>query len=234
MSTEIRAEATGETVGEAKWAALRELERQAPNLDRDAVTFDVLSEGERGLLGVGYAPARVAATAPAPEPRAEAPAPTFDAPPGSAAERAVAIVERILETIDVPCSVRVSEHDDEIVVTLSGADLGLAIGRHGQTLDAMQYLANAIAHTQDGDDRKHVTVDAAGYRARRAEKLEALARRSAERAAGTGRRVELEPMTPIERKVVHEALKDDPEVETASEGSEPNRFVVVIPRRAVD
>ena len=111
--------------------------------------------------------------------------------------------------------------DDAIVVTLTGPDLGLAIGRHGQTLDAMQYLANAIAHTQDGDDRKHVTVDAAGYRARRAEKLEAMARRSAERAAGTGRRVELEPMTPIERKVVHEALKDDPEVETASEGSEP-------------
>lgn len=233
MTTELRAEATGETVGEAKWAALRELERQAPNLDRDAVRFDVLSEGERGLLGVGYTPARVAATAPAPEPGAERPA-EIPPPPGSAVERAQAIVERILTTIDVPCSVRATESDDGIVVTLSGGDLGLAIGRHGQTLDAMQYLVNAIAHTQDGDDRKPVTVDAAGYRARRSEKLEALARRSAERAAGTGRRVELEPMTAIERKVVHEALKDDPEVETASEGSEPNRFVVVLPRRTVD
>jgi spoIIIJ-associated protein len=75
-----------------------------------------------------------------------------------------------------------------------------------------------------------VVVDAAGYRARRTAALEKLARRTAQRASGTGRRVALDPMTPVERKIVHEALKDDPEVETASEGSEPNRFVVVVPR----
>ena len=73
-------------------------------------------------------------------------------------------------------------------------------------------------------------VDAAGYRARRTATLENLARRTAQRASATGRRVAMEPMTAVERKIVHEALKDDPEVETASEGSEPNRFVVVFPR----
>jgi spoIIIJ-associated protein len=78
-----------------------------------------------------------------------------------------------------------------------------------------------------------VTVDAGGYRARRTTTLEGLARRSAERASATGQSVALEPMTAVERKIVHEALKDDPEVETASEGNEPHRYVVVVPRRTV-
>ena len=77
-------------------------------------------------------------------------------------------------------------------------------------------------------------MDAAGYRERREATLHALARRTAEQASATGYRVELDPMTAVERKVVHEFLKDDPEVETASEGTEPNRFVVVLPRRSVD
>jgi spoIIIJ-associated protein len=106
--------------------------------------------------------------------------------------------------------------------------VALFIGKHGQTIDAIQYLANAITRAEGGDHE--VIVDAAGYRARRTATLENLARRTAQRASATGRRVALEPMTPVERKIVHEALKDDPEVETASEGSEPNRFVVVFPR----
>ena len=115
-----------------------------------------------------------------------------------------------------------------------GADLGILIGRHGQTIDALQYLANAIGHRAFGDERLRVVIDAAGYRARRATTLESLARRCAEQATATGRRVELETMTAVERKIVHELLKDDPEVETTSEGTEPNRFVVVVPRRSAD
>jgi spoIIIJ-associated protein len=118
------------------------------------------------------------------------------------------------------------------VATLGGSDLGLLIGRHGQTIDALQYLANAIAFRRGAERR--VVVDAAGYRSRRESALRAVAHRSAERAVATGHRVELEPMTAVERKVVHEFLKDDPEVETASEGSEPNRFVVVLPRHSAD
>jgi len=134
----------------------------------------------------------------------------------------------------VPASVRIDDGDRELVATIVGPDLGVLIGRHGQTIDALQYLANAIGHRVSGDDRPHVVVDAAGYRARRAATLESAARQAAEQAAATGRRVELEPMTAIERRIVHELLKDDPEVETSSEGSEPARFVVVLPRRSAD
>ena len=228
MSDEVSVEATGETVGEAKWSALRELERLAPGLDRVAVRFQVVSEGERGLLGVGYTPARVVATAERPEERVSAPPAEGEA--GVARE----LLERVVSALDVDARVDVSESDEEVVATVTGGDLGVLIGRHGQMIDALQYLANAMAHRSVGDERRRIVVDAAGYRARRSATLETLARRSAEQASATGRRVELEPMSAVERRIVHEALKDDPEVETASEGAEPNRYVVVLPRRSVD
>jgi spoIIIJ-associated protein len=139
------------------------------------------------------------------------------------------IVDRIAREIGVRCSIDIAESDEEIRVTCTGGELGLLIGRHGQTIDAIQYLANAILF-HGREDRKPVVVDAAGYRARRQSTLDAIALRSAEQAAATGQRVELEPMTAVERKLVHERLKDDPEVETLSEGTEPNRYVVVVPR----
>jgi spoIIIJ-associated protein len=145
-----------------------------------------------------------------------------------------ALLERTLAALALPGSVRVDEADDEVTATVTGPDLGVLIGRHGQMIDALQYLANAIAHRALGDDRRRIVVDAAGYRARRAATLEGLARRSAEQASATGRPVELEPMSAVERRIVHEALKDDPEVATASEGAEPNRYVVVLPQRSAD
>lgn len=228
MSDELSVEATGETVGEARWAALRELERLIPGLDRETVRYQVVSEGERGLLGVGFTPAQVIAIAARP---ATVLPEQADVSPEAALARE--LLSRSAAAIGAHAGVVVRETDDEIVLTMTGDDLGTVIGRHGQTIDALQYLANAIAHRSFGDERRPVTVDASGYRARRAATLEALARRSAEQASATGRRVELEPMTAVERKVVHEALKDDPEVETTSEGTEPNRFVVVLPRHRV-
>jgi spoIIIJ-associated protein len=227
----LSVEATGETVGEAKWAALRELERLAPGIDREGVRFQVVTEGERGLLGVGYVPARVLATAERPA----APPPQASPDPELEGEEAIAreLLDRVVATLGLDASVRV-EGDDEVLATVSGADLGVLIGRHGQMIDALQYLANAMAHRALGDERRRIVLDAAGYRARRSATLETLARRSAERASATGSRVELEPMSAVERRIVHEALKDDPEVATASEGTEPNRFVVVVPRRSVD
>ncbi len=232
MSDEVSVEATGETVGEAKWSALRELEQLAPGIDREAVRFQVLSEGERGLLGVGYTPARVLASAERPAPTAP-PEPVADAEEGEAGV-ARALLERSLAALGVSGTVSISEGDDEVTATVSGADLGVLIGRHGQMIDALQYLANAIAHRAVGEDRRRIVIDAAGYRARRTATLESLARRSAEQASATGRRVELEPMSSVERRIVHESLKDDPEVETESEGAEPHRYVVVLPRRPVD
>jgi spoIIIJ-associated protein len=224
VTPDLEIEATGETVGEAKWAALRELERLAPGLDKAAVRFQVVSEGERGLLGVGYAPARVVASAPAET--AAAREPSADTP---LAAQARELVERIAGAAGIHCRVDVVEGDETVLVSCSGPDLGVLIGRHGQTIDAIQYLANAIAHRANPDDAKEVVVDAEGYRERRRASLEALAVRSAKRALAEGEPVELEPMTAIERKVVHLRLKEFEGVETESEGTEPNRFVVIVP-----
>jgi spoIIIJ-associated protein len=229
---ELSVEASGETVGEAKWSALRELERLRPGLDKASVRFQVVTEGERGLLGVGYEPARVVATVDDEAPVAAPAPPPLSADDSEESALMRELVGRIAHEIGAQCTIEVQETDEEILVTCSGRDLGMLIGRHGQTIDAIQYLANAVLYRtrEEGEERKHVTVDAAGYRARRQATLDALAVRSAERATAMGQRVELEPMTAVERKIVHERLKDDPEVETVSEGTEPNRYVVIVPR----
>jgi len=223
----LSVEATGETVGEAKWAALRELERAQPGLDKSTVVFQVVSEGERGLLGVGYEPARVMATAS--RVLAERRDPPRAADESDLAFESRELVERVVAAIGLDCRVEVEEGDEQIVVTCEGGDLGMLIGRHGQTIDAVQYLANSIAWRRFEDTRKEIVVDAAGYRARRRELLESIAVRSAERAVEDGEPVELEPMTAVERKVVHQRLQDYDGVETSSEGTEPNRYVVVKP-----
>jgi spoIIIJ-associated protein len=223
----IQVEATGETVGEAKWSALRELERLRPDLDKTAVQFQVVTEGERGLLGVGYAPARVIARVAnglTPPPRDES----------EVAARVRELVERITHEIGVPCRIELAEDEDTITVSCTGRELGMLIGKHGQTIDAIQYLVNAIVARSEGDARKDVVVDAAGYRARRRATLEALAVRSAERVLSTGQAVELDPMTAVERKVVHVRLQEVEGVETSSEGTEPNRFVVITAARSAE
>jgi spoIIIJ-associated protein len=227
VSDEVSVEATGETVGEAKWKALRDLERIAPGLDKSTVRFQIVSEGERGLLGVGFTPARVVASADAP---ADAPA----APPvetarddeSELAAHARRLVERVVGAMGIGARVEVRETDDEVHVTCVADDLGFLIGKHGQTIDALQYVVNAAVFRRGAG--KPVTVDAAGYRDRRRATLESIALRAAERAE-QGERVALEPMTSVERKVVHERLKELGGVQTASEGMEPNRYVVVFP-----
>jgi len=219
---EVTVEATGETVGEAKWKALRDLERSLPGIDKGSVRFQVVSEGERGLLGVGYTPARVIASAdagvvPAHVPREDE---------SDVASHVRELVERVVGAMGLTASVAVAEREEEIVVTCAGGDLGVLIGKRGQTIDALQYVANAALFRSGGG--KPVTIDAAGYRDRRRRTLESIALRCAERAA-RGERVALEPMTSVERKVVHERLKDVPGVATESEGTEPHRYVVVLP-----
>jgi spoIIIJ-associated protein len=223
VTEELTVEATGETVGEAKWAALRELEQRYPALDKAAVQFEVVTEGERGLLGVGYAPARVVAHLPADA------AAAIELDESELATEARLLLTRVVDTLGVDGRVIVHEDDDAITLTCSGADVALLIGRHGQTIDAVQYLMNAISHRTHGDDRKEVIVDAAGYRERRRVTLESLAVRTAQQVYTSGERVELDPMTAVERKVVHLKLKEFEGVETASEGTEPNRYVVVLP-----
>ena len=221
--TNVTVEASGETVGEAKWAALRELELRHPGLDKSAVQFEVVSEGERGLLGVGYAPARVVASVP------DAAIVVEETDASDLAADVRGLMLRVTATLGVDGRIDVREDDASVTATVFATDAGLLIGRHGQTIDAIQYLLNAISHRRGDEPRKEVVVDAAGYRERRRTTLESLALRTAEQVRASGEEVELEPMTAVERKVVHLALKERAGVETRSEGMEPNRYVVVVP-----
>ena len=185
--------------------------------------FEVVSEGERGLLGVGYLPARVLANVPAEALAAV----SFDGSELAADLRSLML--QVTQALGVDGRVDVYEDDEAVTLTCVGADVGLLIGRHGQTIDALQYLFNAASHRAQGLDRKEVVVDAAGYRERRRATLESMAVRAAQQVDATGGRVELEPMTAVERKVVHLKLKELEGVQTSSEGAEPNRYVVVLP-----
>jgi spoIIIJ-associated protein len=219
----LTVEATGETVGEAKWAALRELERLNPAIDKASVRFEVVAEGERGLLGVGYAPARVIATAEVVS--GEQPVADGDT---DVASDVRSLMERIAYELGVRCDVEVREDEAGLHVECRGGEVGALIGRFGQTIDAIQYLVNAIVAKREGE-RIEVTIDAEGYRERRREMLERLAVRSAERVLESGEAVELDPMSSVERKIVHRRLEAVEGVETSSAGAEPNRYVVVSP-----
>jgi spoIIIJ-associated protein len=148
--------------------------------------------------------------------------------PEEPAERVRVVLERIVEDLGLEASVSVAEGDDEIHGDIEGEDIGLLIGRHGQTIDAIQLIAYQAAF-RGRQDRKRVSVDAAGYRRRQGESLRRRAEVAAEDALRHGQAVEMDPMGSNERRVVHEHLRDRPEIETYSEGDEPNRYVVVAP-----
>ena len=138
------------------------------------------------------------------------------------------LLEHVASGIGVQAEVRVSERDDGVEAEFVGDDLGLLIGHHGQTIDAIQHLAYRIAFRRTGSPLR-VVVDAAGYRERRAVALRAAADQAAETAVHDQRPVALEAMSALERKVVHEHLKARHDVETYSEGQEPDRRLVVAP-----
>jgi spoIIIJ-associated protein len=148
--------------------------------------------------------------------------------PEDPAERVRALLERIVEELGLEASVAVEEGEDEIQAEIEGEEVGLLIGRHGQTIDAIQLLCYQAAF-RGRQERKRVTVDAAGYRRRQGESLRRRADLAAEDAIRHNEAVEMDPMGSNERRVVHEHLRDRPEVETYSEGDEPTRYVVVAP-----
>ena len=165
-----------------------------------------------------------------PEPSGEGPdGIEFDEWPDEPAERIRLLVELFLDELDLDGVVEIDEDEDSITASVEGDDdYGVLIGRRGQTIDALQVICFQAAF-QGVRDRKRVTVDAAGYRAERDEQLESRADRAAEDAIATGDEIEMDAMTARERRVVHERLRDRPEVETFSAGDEPNRRVVVAP-----
>ncbi|MBV9818812.1 MAG: KH domain-containing protein [Solirubrobacterales bacterium] len=143
-------------------------------------------------------------------------------------ERVREVMERIAAAADVGAEVELYDTEDALVAEYVGDDLGLLIGHHGQTIDAIQHLAYRIAVARTGE-RVAVVVDAAGYRERRATSLRQAADQAAQAAKDTRRPVPLEAMSAPERKVIHEHLKDRRDVETYSEGQEPSRHLVVAP-----
>jgi spoIIIJ-associated protein len=146
------------------------------------------------------------------------------------ADAGVAATQSILAGFGIEATIDEYEGDDgEIILDIVGGDLGILIGRHGKTLDAMQTLVSAL--TNRAVNRRYpVLVDVEGYRSRRRVKLEDIAKRTAERVARQGRPVKLRPMSSYERKVVHVALREDRRVVTVSEGEEPFRQVVISPK----
>ncbi len=144
------------------------------------------------------------------------------------AGRVEAILNEIADYMDLDADVIVDESEDEISARFDGDDLGLVIGRRGQTIDAIQLICYRAAF-RERHDRKRVSVDAAGYRAERSEVVQRQAERAAERALESGKEIELEAMSSTERRIVHQHLKDRAGIETFSEGTEPERCVVVAP-----
>lgn len=144
------------------------------------------------------------------------------------AERLKEFLDRVADALGVPAEVEVTEDEELLRGDLQGEDLGLLIGRHGQTIDAIQHLGYRIAY-RSREGRKRVEVDASGYRERRAGLLREDADQAAEEAVRTGREVALDAMNAVERRVVHEYLRDRGGVETHSEGEEPDRYLVITP-----
>lgn len=146
------------------------------------------------------------------------------------ADAAAAIIQEVLKGLDIEASVEEYEGDEgELILDIVGDDLAVLIGRHGRTLDALQTLVGAMVNRSLGF-RHPVVVDVEGYRSRRREKLEGIGRRAAEKALRQGQPVKLRPMSSYERRIIHVILRDDSTVNTASEGDEPFRYVVIKPR----
>lgn len=146
------------------------------------------------------------------------------------ADTAIAALKDVLKYFNVG-EVTIDEYEGdegELILDITGDDLAVLIGRHGKTLDALQFLISAITVRKIGY-RFPVIIDVESYKNRQRQKLEALARSSANKAASQGRSIKMRPMTPYERRIIHVALRDDDRVNTASEGEGMERHVVVVP-----
>ena len=140
-------------------------------------------------------------------------------------------LSEVFSAMKIDVKINVVENESEIILDLSGKNLGVLIGKHGQTLDALQYLANLAANKRDSVEKVYFVLDIENYRARRADALKKLAKSTAERAIRTRQDVKLEPMSRGERKIIHTVLQENDKVETHSAGEDPYRYVIVSPKK---
>ncbi len=226
-------EKTGKTVEEAVAAALKELQ-----VTEHDVTVEVLEQPKSGFLGlIGARPAKVAVTLIKKEEPAVEEKITVETEEATAVvgEDPIAVGKAFLMDVfakmNLTVTIEAEEKEEVVLFDLKGNDLGILIGRHGQTLDALQYLTNLAANKNAGEGRKRIVLDVEDYRKRREETLVRLAHRLANKVKRRNQRIVLEPMSRHERKIIHMALQDDPQIATYSEGEEPYRKIVIAAKR---
>ncbi len=198
-------EKTARSVQEAVMMALDEL-----NTDENSVDVEVIDEGNKGIFGlIGNKMARVRVTL-----------------RESRGDKAKKFLLDVFEKMNVKAEVDMKEDDSSILLDIKGNDMGVLIGRRGETLDSLQYLSSLVAN-KDSEEYKRIVVDIENYRMKREETLINLANRLAEKVVKYKKNVTLEPMNPYERRVIHSTLQNNRYVDTYSIGDEPNRKVVI-------
>ena len=235
-------EVNGRTLEEAVQAAALEL-----GVSTDAVDYEMVEEGTKGFLGLGQVPTTIKARikdsytgpieppAQKPEPAVsiedisdQEPAPESD---GDYVEKAVRMVRDIVKAMGLDAVVELKSADnEEVLIEIDGPDSAILIGRQGQTIDALQYLLGLILN-RDVENRRRIILDAEGYRARHQETLEKRAREYADAVKSAGKEAVLDPQPARDRRIIHVALADDPDVYTYSEGIGDDRHVVISPKK---
>ncbi|MEJ8547347.1 RNA-binding cell elongation regulator Jag/EloR [Brevibacillus borstelensis] len=202
--------ATAKTIDDAVQKALEEL-----SVPREKVSVRILEEPSRGLFGlIGSRDAKVEVEV------------QYDP-----VDQGLAFLQDVLANMNVDARVEMRRGEEGMLFDIQGANLGMIIGRRGQTLDSLQYLVNVVAN-RHADKHVRIVLDAENYRQRRKETLEQLAERVSRKALAMKRSVRLEPMSAAERKVIHSFLQKRTDVVTYSEGEEPNRYIVIAPKEA--
>jgi len=205
-------EVVARSVDEAITEALQEL-----NADRDDVEIEILDEGNKGFLGIlGSKQAKV---------RVE----LIEKPEANKLEAALEFTRELLSKMGISAEVQGEEDSESIKLQIDGDDLGILIGRRGQTLDSLQYIVSLAVNRQTEGEWNRIQIDVGDYRVRREESLRSLASRAASKVEKNGRRLALDAMNAAERRIIHQALQDFPGVETRSEGQDPYRRVVILP-----
>lgn len=197
---------SGRTVEEALDAALSELQTT-----KDHVDYEILEEAKKGFLGFGSKPAVIQVKV-----------------KKDPLEEARSFLHDVTENMGVHVEIEMHQDNDNVTFQLSSEKVAILIGKRGSTLNALQYLTNLAANRQT-EKHIHVVLDAENYRDRRKETLEHLAKRLSEKARKIGKKVSLDPMPSMERKIIHIALKDEKGVATYSEGTDPSRRVIIVP-----
>ena len=201
-------EKSGKTIDDAVDAAVAEL-----GCSREDANIEIIAMPSKGILGFGAKPALVRVSV---EDKATAYAMDF--------------LSTIFKKFDIDVKINVTEGEEFITLDLIGKDLGILIGRRGETLDALQYLTN-LTVARHFEERCKIILDVEGYRSKREESLARLAKKLADRVKESGKNMSLEPMSPYERRIIHTVLQSDDQVRTFSEGEEPYRKVVIAKKR---